>query len=99
MTTDVTPDAVALAASIQTPTTAFDYAMAVGSVLALAASVETPTPTFDFLHEVASALGMTCEIQDPTAIISGRVFIVCSSTDPAILDINVGGVLIARFTA
>jgi hypothetical protein len=68
-------------------------------ILSLAVELQSPTIDYDYLVAVAESLGMALSIPPSSVnIMGGRTYIVCSSTNPATLDIYVGGALVARFT-
>jgi hypothetical protein len=92
--------ALALAITLQTPGVGSGISINVSAdPMGLMVSVQTPILSYDYLMAIASSLGLICTLKTPTIPVgTGRTYIVCSSTDPAILDIYAGGVLVARFT-
>jgi hypothetical protein len=95
---------VSLAEALSLVTTIGDPSVQTGifitiepSTLALAVAVNVPNLTLDYLFEIAASLGLSCEILSPTAVVpTGRTYITCPSA--GVLDIYIGGSLIARFT-
>jgi hypothetical protein len=95
----VNPATLALTLTLPASSVVYDYKVA-ASPLALTLSALSPSLFYDYVMQIGAALGMTVSVVAPTvSTATGRTYIVCSSTDPAVLDLYIGGILVAKFTS